>query len=853
MLTPIIEQMLQRGLDAHQSGDFALAQASYEHILCSTPRQPETNHALGLLLMSTNQFSSAADCLKRALDASPDDQSLWINYLDALISAKRFDEAGKVVEEARLFGLPSAELDAREFSILQACVEQNLAGNNPAEFESSELISGQPLATEEALPAMDPPGAEATNAPPEQQIAALVRCYEGADFGGAEVLARQIVKKFPSHFLAWSVLSVITAADGRVTEALEASQELVALSPSDARAHCNLANAYRLANELDKAESSYRQAIRLSPLSAEAHNNLGIVLQSMKRLAEAEACFSESLSLNPAHFEAKYNMGGALLEMGRLSEAEEWYRGAINLKPDLDCAYGNLGVTLKRMGRLNEAVENFRLAIALRSDYSDAYFNLGLTLEDLGSLADAQEMLGRALSLNPQYAMAEAHLNHIRQRLADFSVYNKLAKDSAMLGIATKAVPPWVALTWCDDAEQQLLRAKRYAAELHGGPERAFPETATARSGRLKVAYFSADFHDFPGMHLMAGMLEAHDRDHFEIFAFSYGPNSDDVMRERIKAAVDHFIDIRELPTSAVVDASRELGIDIAIHRNGYTKETRTELFKERLAPVQISYLGYPGTLGTDFMDYLVADPVVIPSEQRRFYAEKIIYLPNSYQPNDDRRQIAPINSVRADHGLPEEGFVFCCFNQICKIGPREFDIWMRVLSSVDDSVLWLLESNAVAEQNLREEAERRGVEANRIIFARRMAQAEHLARHQHADLFIDTFNYNAHTGASDALWAGLPLVTKVGKQFAARVASSLLVAMGMSDLITETEEHYEQLIMELANDDSKLEALKARLQVNRLSQPLFKTQEYTRDFESGLKMAAEKHRRGGVPEDIFV
>ena len=852
-MTPIIEQILQQGLDAHQIGDFALAQASYEQILRSTPRQPETNHALGLLMMSTNQFSPAADCLKRALDAKSDDQSLWINYLDALISAKRFDEAGKAAEEARLWGLASAELDALELSILQSCIEQNMGFNKSDEGESGELINDQPLANEDAQSATDLLDGEVTNAPSEQRIEALIRCYEGSDFSGAEAIARQILKNFPRHFLAWSVLSVITAADGRMTEALEASRELVELSPSDARAHYNLGNVYRLTNELDKAEGSYRQSILLAPLSAETHNNLGIVLQSLKRLAEAEACFSESLSLNPAHFEAKYNMGGVLLELGRLSEAEEYYRGAIDLKPDLAVAYGNLAVALKKMGRLNEAAENFKLAIELKFDYSEAHFNLGLTLEDLGSLADAQEMFGRALSLNPSYPMAQAHLNHIRQRVVDFGVYSTLAEDSDTLGIATAAVPPWAALTWSDDPEQQLLRARRYAAEFHGGPEKAPAESSATASDRLRVAYFSADFHDFPGMYLMAGMLEAHDRDQFEIFAFSYGPDSDDVMRERIINAVDHFIDIRELPTSAVVDASRELGIDIAIHRNGYTKETRTELFQERLAPVQISYLGYPGTLGTDFVDYLVADPVVIPKEQRRFYAEKIIYLPNSYQPNDDRRQIAPLNSVRADHGLPDKGLVLCCFNQTYKISPREFDIWMRVMNSVDGSVLWLLQSNALAEQNLQEEAQRRGVEANRIIFAERMPQAEHLARHQHADLFIDTFNYNAHTGASDALWAGLPLVTKAGKQFAARVASSLLVAMGMSDLITETEEQYEQLIMELAHDGSKLDALKARVRINRLSKPLFKTDEYTRDFEFGLKMAVQKHRQGGVPEDIFV
>jgi predicted O-linked N-acetylglucosamine transferase (SPINDLY family) len=324
-------------------------------------------------------------------------------------------------------------------------------------------------------------------------------------------------------------------------------------------------------------------------------------------------------------------------------------------------------------------------------------------------------------------------------------------------------------------------------------------------------------------------------------------------MRQRIVGAVDHFIDIREMSTSEVVQLSRDEGIDIAIHRNGYTTNARTELFQKRLAPVQISYLGYPSTLGADFIDYIVADPVVIPDEQRQFYSEKVIYLPDTYQPNDDTREIADTDTTRADFGLPEDAFVFCCFNQNYKISSQEFDIWMRVLKAVDGSVLWLLKSNKWAEENLRQEAINRGVDSSRIVFAERLPQAEHLARHKHADLFIDTFNYNAHTTASDALWAGLPIVTKQGKQFAARVAASLLNAVGLPQLITDTEEDYEHLILELARNPERLSNIRETLSANRRTEPLFDTQRYTKYLEQGLVEAYDLYEAGQRPNDLRI
>ena len=370
---------------------------------------------------------------------------------------------------------------------------------------------------------------------------------------------------------------------------------------------------------------------------------------------------------------------------------------------------------------------------------------------------------------------------------------------------------------------------------------------------RIRIGYFSADFHTFPGMFLMVGLLEEHDRQNFEILAFSYGPEKNDSMRKRIVEAVDEFVDVHKNSVHQIVEIARKKNLDVAIHRNGHTRHSKTEVFAQRVAPVQINYLGYPGTIGGDFIDYIVADKVVLPEEHKSYYSEKVISLPHTYQPNDRKRTIPKTQTSRADFSLPEKALVLCCFNNTFKITPLEFRIWMSVMKKNENSVLWLLKTNEKAEKNLKEEASKLGVKPARLIFADKLPQEEHLARHKHADLFLDTFFYNAHTTASDALWAGLPVVTKRGNQFSARVAASLLTAVGLEELITETEEDYEDLIMKLAEQPRKLKKLKNKLASNILKEPLFDTPRYTRNFEAGIKEAFNRFSLGLKPDHIDV
>jgi predicted O-linked N-acetylglucosamine transferase (SPINDLY family) len=388
----------------------------------------------------------------------------------------------------------------------------------------------------------------------------------------------------------------------------------------------------------------------------------------------------------------------------------------------------------------------------------------------------------------------------------------------------------------------------RFPPRLQTGPIRGWP-----KHERIRVGYYSADYYNHATSYLIAELLERHDRSKFEILGFSFGMDAADEMNQRVSAAMDRFVDVRAMPDRAVAELSRSLEVDIAVDLKGFTKESRTGIFAERAAPVQVSYLGYPGTMGAAYMDYLIADPTVIPESQQRHYAEKVVYLPDSYQPNDSRRAISRKPFVRTDEGLPEEGFVYCCFNSAYKISPGVFDIWMRILGRVHGSVLWLLEDNPAASDNLRREALGRGIAAERLIFAKSLPLDEHLARHRLADVVLDTFPYNAHTTASDALWAGLPVLTRTGESFASRVAASLLRAIGLPELITATETEYEELAVGLAHDGERLQALCGNLEQNRLSSPLFDSIAYTRHLESAYIAIVERQEAGLPPEHIHI
>jgi protein O-GlcNAc transferase len=560
------------------------------------------------------------------------------------------------------------------------------------------------------------------------------------------------------------------------------------------------------------------------------HNITGAMKAALGRFDAAIAHYDAAIALADDYEEAYNNRGNAWKDCRNLEKALADYEIAILLQPGYADAYTNRGIVLRGLNRRDAALASYDRAIELNPNSAQAYNNRANLLLDMKRLDEAAADYEKAIQLKPDYVTALSQLLFLRARLCDWAGLDRVA-DLAAYALAGAAVQPFCLLRFDDNAQRQLRYSQGWAKTFNRKP---LPAAFASRpsDAKIRVGYFSADFHNHATMYLMARMFELHDKNSFEIHAFSYGRKADGDMRQRLFDAADAFHDVADCGDQAIAELARDKGIDIAVDLKGYTENARTGIFAHRAAPHQLAYLGYPGTMGAEFIDLIVADRVVIPDESRGSYSEKIAYLPNCYQVNDDRRAISDNPPRRSELGLPEAGFVFCAFNNNYKISPAEFDIWMRLLTKVEGSVLWLVEDNPWATANLRRYAQAKGVDPGRLVFANWASQADHLARHCHADLFLDTFNVNAHTTASDALWAGLPVVTRLGESFAARVAGSLLHAIGMPELVTETAEAYEQLALELATDPARLAAIKTKLAANRSTTPLFDSQQFTRDIE---------------------
>ena len=674
---------------------------------------------------------------------------------------------------------------------------------------------------------------------------------------------------------------------GRFVQALDSFEHAVRLKPDYAEAYYNQGNTLLELKRFEAALDSYDRALKLKPGFAEACNNRGNTLRELGRFEAALDSYDQAVKLNAGYAEAYNNQGNTLQELGRPEAALDSYERALKLKPGFPEAHCNRGNTLRELRRFEDALDSFERALKLKPDYAEAYNNQGNTLRGLRRFEDALDSYERALKLNPGFAEAYKNrgntlraLGRFEEALESYERARNLRPDLDWLYGAwllfrrhrcewkeidphvgyligkikqqRKATRPFALLALTDSLAIQRQAAQILVdARYPEAPSR--PPLKRRAGNRLRIGYYSADYQDHATAYLMAELFERHDRGRFELVGISYGPDNRDEMRIRLSAAFDHFVDVRTKTDSEVAALSRDLGIDIAVDLKGFTEEARTGIFSRRAAPIQVNYLGYPGTMGAPYIDYIVADPILIAPESRRHYAEKIVYLPNSYQVNDRKRRISDMEFTRAELGLPPTGFVFCCFNNNFKITPYTFNGWMRILKQVEGSVLWLLEDNETAANNLRREAEARGVEPARLVFARRMPLPEHLARHRAADLFIDTLPYNAHTTASDALWAGLPVLTRIGESFAGRVAASLLNAVGLPELITATQERYEAMAVELAGNATRLAELKEKLSRNRLTTPLFDTEQFTKHLEDAYTQMYQRYQAGLSPEHIYV
>ncbi len=640
----------------------------------------------------------------------------------------------------------------------------------------------------------------------------------------------------------------------RFDEALASYDKALALKPDYADAFYNRGNALQELKRLDEALASYDKALALKPDYANAFYNRGSALQELKRLDEALASYDKALALKPDYANAFNNRGNALLELKRFDEALASYDKALALKPDFAEAFNNRGSALQELKRLDEALASYDKALALKPDYANAFYNRGSALRELRRFDEALASYDRALAARPDHAHAFSGIIDCVNKLCAWRRTTDVADEViAHVSEQKSIISPLVLLGYFGDPLLQLQCARNFVADkLPSLPRRLWTGT-TWRHDRVRIAYLSADFRPHPVAYLMAELLERHDRGRFEIIGLSFGPDDRSEMRARLVAAFDQFLDVRAKSDAEVARLLCELKVDITIDLQGYTQDSRPGILAYRPTPIQASYLGFPGTMGADFIDYIIADKVVLPFEHQPFYTEKIVHLPDCYQVNDTKRNIAERTPTRQEAGLPEKGCVFCCFNNNWKITPEVFVVWMRLLHAVEGSVLWLLRDNATAEQNLRKEAAARGVGPGRLVFAPRMKLEDHLARHRLADLFLDTLPYNAHTTASDALWIGLPVVTRLGESFAGRVAASLLNAIGLPELVTHSIKDYEALALRLAKDPSLLEGYRNRLATNRLTHPLFDTDRFRRHIEAAYLQMWEIWQRGEQPRSFAV
>lgn len=716
------------------------------------------------------------------------------------------------------------------------------------------------------------------------ELTELMKAHKYSD---AAKKATELISQHPSNYSLWAILGAAQSSLKQHDKAAQSFAEAIKCAPNFAPAYNNLGTALNKQEKHSEALNAFGQAIRLDPYYADAYYNQGIAFQEQKRYNDAVTSYHNTIQLNSAHAKAYINLGEAYREIqdfnnalracqsafklqpgnpilsnnigciyrdvGDIKRSIEYFQNALKLQPNFIEALNNIGVSLHRKGDLEAAAAVFKKVINLNSKYVSGHYNLGNVYREFGKFELAYSSYSVAIKLNPNFTQAAAQLIHVRQHLCDFENDQQLDHQAHEFVKHDSSINPWIALSWVDNPKIQLSFAQKWADNFLETVETPSFARVKSKDEKIKIGYYSADFHNHAGMYLMSKMLASHNRELFEVYAFSYGPNYNDEMRKVVSNTVDHFFDIRDLSDPEICELSRNLQIDIALDRNGYTRNGRTGIFKYRVAPLQINFLGYPSTLGTRFTDYIVADHVTIPQKYNEFYSECIIYMPHTYQPTDGTRTIHSEHAMRIKNGLPENAFVLCCFNNGYKISSVEFTAWLRLLHRIPGSVLWLLKTNDTAVKNLKTFAQNHGIDPARLIFAEFMSHSHHLSRLCNADLFIDTFNYNAHTTTSDALYAGVPVVTKIGNQFSARVAASLLHAVGLSELVTQSEDEYEDLIFDLASTPEKLSLVKSKLQKNKLTEPLFDTQRYTRNFENALIQAYDLYRNGKRPRDIYV
>jgi predicted O-linked N-acetylglucosamine transferase (SPINDLY family) len=787
---------LERATAAHHAGNLAEAERLYLAALRSDAGNVDLLYQLSVLCAQTGRFEEALRHAERAIGLSPGVAQLHLHRAELLNALHQIEPAVEAYRQA-------LAIDQDHVDALNGLGDSLIALKRAAE----------------ALP----------------------------------ILERAIALK-PDHVPALNNRANALQLLGRREEALRGFDRALAFSPGNPYVLSNRASTLLSLKRFAEAEADSRAALAQDPRYVGAMFNLGKAQLRQNNHAAALATFDQLLAMQPGNAAAWCDKGSVYANMRRYKEAWACFDKSLALDPNLVDAWYASAVLYSSLSKHEAALECFRRVLTAQPDNAEAACSLGETLRARGRDEEAILAFEDALRADPDWPNVIGQIAWLKMHRCNWQgVESDIEAMLSALRSGKQVAPPLDVLTLSDSGADQLRCARLHAEDRYKPSAGCAWQGARYRNPRIKLAYVSADFRDHPVSYLIAGLIEQHDRSRFEVLGYSLAQESATPLALRMQRAFDGFTVVDGLSDDEVARLLKEQQIDIAIDLMGPTAHSRGEIYARRPCPVQVNYLGYPGTVGTECLDYIVADAYVIPPGSERHYAEKVVRLPDTYQCNDSKRDAAPGVLQRADVGLPQSGIVYCCFNNSAKFSPAVFALWMRVLHEVPGSVLWLFADNAVLQDNLRREAQARGIEASRLFFAPAVKHPEHLRRARLADVFLDTLPFNAGTNASDALWAGVPVVTRSGEAFAARMGGSLLHAVGMPELITRTPEEYVALAVRLGNDPAFLAATKAKLAANRATKPLFDTDRFRRHLEAAYVAMWERYQRGEPPDHITV
>ena len=678
--------------------------------------------------------------------------------------------------------------------------------------------------------------------------------FQSKDFENAKLVLERLIEINSSNAQIHNNYALALFNLSEFENALACLNKAIKIDKNYAEAYYNRGNVFLKLQNRESALKSFDHAIELKPDYKIALNNKGNLLKDIGKLDEALLSYQKAIKIKPINPDEINNCGNIYFEMERYDDALNYFTTAIKINPNFYQAHYNLGKVLNKLGNKNKAIESYKNSIQINDKFERSFFNLGSIYLEQKNYSEAKNCFEKVLDIKPNQDFLLGNIFYTNASLCDWSKFENFKEElENKIHDGQKVCMPFHTLALTNSPELQKIASETYFKSQFKKIKREKTLTFNYDNKKIKVGYYSADFHSHATMYLIANLFELHDKDKFEIIGFSYGRSPKDEMNSRVKNAFDHFFDVSEKTDKEIANFSRDLKIDIAVDLKGYTRDNRFGIFVERCSPIQVSYLGYPGTLGSNCIDYIIADKIIIPKDSEKFYSEKIIYMPDTYQVNDPTIKIDSQKIKKENYGLPDNKFIFCSFNQNYKITPSVYNIWIKILKETKDSIIWILSENNKSRENLLEKLNLSQIDRDRLIFAEKLSHKDHLYRLKLADLFLDTFPCNAHTTASDALRSGVPVLTYKGKTFASRVATSLNYSFGLNALVAKDEKEYLDLAVEIGNNREKSLHFKKIVNKNLDKSSLFNIKSFTKNLEKAYVKIYENYKAGMQAENLFI